>query len=166
MATKVQITGGGFQDAEGNPLAGGSLVFQLSQDSSVNNGTEIAAGIKISVLLDSGGNVSGTVNIWPNDVISPANTFYNVTAYTANGQLVWGPNSQQVLSSPSPFNIGAWVPGSVNVSAGLQGQLSISQAVTFTNASGGSASALPSPPQGYVIISINGTSFKMPFYNL
>jgi hypothetical protein len=56
--------------------------------------------------------------LWPNDVITPANTFYTVSAYTSAGQLVWGPNSQQVLSSPSPYNIGPWVPGTVNILEG------------------------------------------------
>jgi hypothetical protein len=166
MASKVQLQGGGFQDAEGNPLADGFLLFQLSQDASVNNTTEITSGQKIKVVLDGNGNVSGTPTLWPNDLIVPANTFYIVSAYTENGQLVWGPNAQQVLSSPSPFNIGAWVPGSVNLASGLQGQLSVSQAVTYTTATGGSASALPSPPAGYVVISINGSLFKVPYFNL
>jgi hypothetical protein len=166
MASKVVIAGGGFQDAEGNPLASGYLIFQLSQDAQVNGTTEITAGSKLNIPLDGSGNVLGTPSIWPNDVIAPANTFYIVSAYSENGQLVWGPNAQQVLSTPSPFSIGAWVPGSVNVSGGLQGQLSVSQATTYTSATSGSASALPSPPAGYVTISINGTNFKMPYYNL
>jgi hypothetical protein len=165
MANKVVITGGGFQDAEGNPLANGFLIFQLSQDASVNNTTEITAGSKVNVPLGSGGSVSGTPSIWPNDVLVPANTFYLVSAYNENGQLVWGPNAQQVLSTPSPFNIGAWVPGSVNLASGLQGQLSVSQATTSTSATGGSASAVPADPAGYVTISINGNPFKIPYYN-
>lgn len=127
MSTKNQITGGGFQDALGNVLAGGYLMFELSQDAQVNGTTQIAAGYTVRINLDSSGNVatSSTQSIWPNDVLSPNGTFYLVSAYSAIGQLVWGPNAQQVLSSPSPFNIGVWVPSSVNLGLGGGGGTSI-----------------------------------------
>lgn len=110
------ITGGGFQNSLGNPLADGYLIFQLSQDARVATNQQVVAGYKVTIPLDSSGNGSGS--IWANDVLSPAGTFYNVSAYSAEGQLVWGPNPQQVLSTPSPFNIGAWIPASVNVGSG------------------------------------------------
>ena len=120
MAAKVQIIGGNFQDCAGNPLANGYLLFLLSQDGLVNGSSQVAAGREIKVILDSTGNVatSPAQYLWPNDVITPANTFYTVSAYTAAGQLVWGPNSQQVLSAPSPFDITVWVPSSVNLLVG------------------------------------------------
>ena len=122
MSTKVQIIGGAFQDPSGNPLANGYLLFELSQDGLVNGSSQIAAGREIKVTLDANGNVvtSPAQYIWPNDVIIPINTFYTVSAYTSAGQLVWGPNSQQVLSSPNPFDITVWVPASVNL---LQGNV-------------------------------------------
>lgn len=120
MSTKVQIIGGAFQDPAGNPLANGYLLFELSQDGLINGSSQIAAGREIKVTLDANGNVvtSPAQYIWPNDVIIPINTFYTVSAYTSSGQLVWGPNSQQVLSSPSPFDITAWVPATVNILEG------------------------------------------------
>lgn len=125
MSTKNQLSGGGFQDALGNPLALGYLLFMLSQDAQVNGSTQIAAGFTVKIDLDSGGNITSSPaqSIWPNDVLSPAGTFYLVSAYSANGQLVWGPNAQQVLSSPSPYNIGVWVPSIVNVGLGVSGFL-------------------------------------------
>lgn len=116
MATKVQLTGGAFQDPEGNPLANGYLIMELSQDSIANSTDQICAGFKIKITLDSSGNVvtSPAQYVWPNDVLSPAGTFYMVSGYSAVGELVWGPNAQQVLSTPSPYDIGAWVPGTVN----------------------------------------------------
>jgi hypothetical protein len=113
MSTKVQLTGGNYQDAAGNPLANGFLILELSQDGQVNTSTEVAAGRKIKILLDSSGNVvtSPPQYVWPNDVITPSNTFYIASAYTAAGQLVWGPNAVQVFSTPSPFPIGTWPPG-------------------------------------------------------
>ena len=115
-ATKVQLENGAFQDCSGNPLANGFLLFVLSQDGVVNGSEQSAAGRTIKVLLDSSGNVitSPEQYIWPNDVITPANTFYSVSGYEATGQLVWGPNSQQVFSSPSPYPLSNWTPGTVN----------------------------------------------------
>lgn len=118
MASKVQLTGGAFQDPSGNPLANGYLLMQLSQDASVNGVDQIAAGIELKISLDANGNVvtSPAQYVWPNDVLTPANTFYMVSAYTAAGQLVWGPNAQQVFSTPSPYDIGSgWIPGIVSV---------------------------------------------------
>lgn len=121
MATKNQLTGGAFQDVEGNALADGYLLMQLSQDSQVNTNTAISAGVVVKIPLDVNGNVitSPTYNVWPNDAMLPLNTYYRVSAYTAVGQLVWGPNAQQVLSTPSPYNVGGWVPGSVNVTTNI-----------------------------------------------
>lgn len=142
MVTKNQITGGGFQDALGNPLANGYMLFELSQDAQVNGTTQIAAGFVVKVPLDGSGNIitSTAQSVWPNDVLSPTGTFYNVSVYSALGQLVWGPNPQQVLSSPSPFDIGVWVPTSVNVGLGNSGGFPSSSVVdniaSFSNTTG------------------------------
>lgn len=117
MATTNQLTGGGFQDITGNPLADGNLLLQLNQDATVNTVTAVVAGYQVEILLDSDGNVqtSPVQSVWPTDAMMPADSFYLVSAYSANGQLVWGPNAQQVLSTPSPFNVSAWVPGIVSL---------------------------------------------------
>jgi hypothetical protein len=119
MPINNQITGGNFTDASGAPLANGYLVFQLSQDEQSPAPGQITAGRKIQVTLDSSGNVpaSPAVFMFANDSLNPANSYYKVSAYAANGQLVWGPQNQQVLSSPSPFNLNAWVPNSINTSS-------------------------------------------------
>lgn len=120
MSSKVQITGGAFQDATGAPLNVGHLTFELSQDAQVTVAgvpEQVVGGEIIHVPLDANGNIitSPAQMLWPNDVLTPANTFYIVTAYTSVGQLVWGPNSQQVFSTPSPFDVGTWVPGVVSI---------------------------------------------------
>jgi hypothetical protein len=119
VAISNQIIGGGFQDAAGNPLANGTLIFELSQDEQSPTPGQIGASRKVTVTLDSTGNIpaSPAVYIWANDSLNPLNSYYRVTAYTALGQPVWGPQNQQVLSSPSPFNLNAWVPNSINLSA-------------------------------------------------
>jgi hypothetical protein len=115
MATVNSLTGGAFQDNEGNPLVNGYLQFQLNKDETVNTNTQVCSGKVIQIPLDSNGNIitSPTYSLWPNDVLLAVGSFYFVSAYTASGQLVWGPNCQSVLSSPSPFNLSSWIPGKV-----------------------------------------------------
>lgn len=114
--TVVQLSGGEFQDANGDVLANGYLLFRLSQDAVANSSEQICSNIDIKILLDDDGNVQSdpAQYLWPNDVLSPSGTFYMVSGYTAAGQRVWGPNAQQVFSTPSPYDIGAWVPGAVS----------------------------------------------------
>ncbi len=112
MAGKNQITGGAFQDFEGNVLANGYLTMQLSHDEgeSVDPG-QVVGGLSLRVPLDPFGNIAGTVLVWPNDQLNPANSYYVVNAYRRDGTQAWlSPQFQTVTTSPSPFNVGAWVP--------------------------------------------------------
>jgi hypothetical protein len=161
MATKNQVVGGAFQDALGNPVALGYMLFELSQDAQVNSTTQLGAGRVITIKLDSSGNVAGTQSVWPNDALSPAGTFYNVSVYTANGQLVWGPNAQQVLSTPSPYNIGAWVPSAVNVGLGGSGAGTVTS-FSFTNANGFSGTV--TNPTTSADLTISQTSLNLPSF--
>jgi hypothetical protein len=114
---KNQIVGGPFQDALGNPLANGYLIFQLQHDGAVTGTGMIMGNISVQIPLDANGNISGTSGgtdyyIWPNDQIVPAGGTYIIWAYDSNNRLAWdNPQVQQVLSSPSPFNVDAWIPG-------------------------------------------------------
>ena len=120
MATKVQLIGGNFQDAEGAVLANGTLTLKLNQDSKVNS-SEICAGITVTIQLDSNGNVASSTStpaasnqfVWGNDQLTPANSFYKVTGYAANGQLVFGANNQQVIGNGGTFDVSTWIPNTV-----------------------------------------------------
>lgn len=119
MAGKNQIVGGAFQDLAGSVLANGYLTLQLSHDEqeSVDPG-EVGAGNSIRVPLDAEGNIAGTVTVWPNDQLNPANSYYTVNAFTRSGVSAWmAPQYQVVPSSPSPFNVGNWVPSNPLVGA-------------------------------------------------
>ena len=113
-ASKTQLIGGNFQDAEGNVLANGYLEMELSQDATVTSVGNVAAGITIRIALDSNGSIVQTPAqyVWGNDNLLPVNTFYRVTGYTVLGQPAWGPNNQQVIGA-SPFDVGTWVPNQV-----------------------------------------------------
>ena len=110
MSLPNPIIGGGFQDILGTPLANGYLLFELSDSAVVNTTVKLTAGSIVKINLDGSGNVVAGGQIWANDVMTPA-TFYSVSAYSAQGQLVWGPNAQQVLTAPFGFDLGTWVPG-------------------------------------------------------
>jgi hypothetical protein len=134
--TPTQLIGGGFQDSEGNVLANGYLKMKLSQDGTVAGVGSICSGIEITIALDADGNAvtSPPQYAWANSNISPVNTFYRVTGYTAQGQPAWGPNNQQVGSGT--FNIGTWIPNTV-----IAWQPSVQQltaAVQYTIDGGGS----------------------------
>ncbi|PWT75537.1 MAG: hypothetical protein C5B59_08645 [Bacteroidetes bacterium] len=116
--TKTQLTGGAFQDSEGNVLANGYLKMRLNQDGLVNTNNQVCAGIEITINLDSSGNVNASPaqSVWANDVMTPVNSFYKVTGYKQNGQSAWGPNNQQVTSGGTgggTFDTGTWVPNQI-----------------------------------------------------
>lgn len=110
------ITGGA-----NNALAGQSLVIAGFTNSG-NNGTYVVltSGLtSFTVTNASAVNEShaatatgGTYALWGNDNLLPVNTFYKVRGYTAEGQLAFGPNSQQIVGS-SPFDLGTWIPNEV-----------------------------------------------------
>lgn len=78
-----------FQDPAGNPLAGGSVTFMLNVDISTaaSSGPQVAAQSTVTATLDGSG--SCTVDLWPNNVLSPAGSVYFVNAYAADGQPAW-----------------------------------------------------------------------------
>ena len=114
-ATKVQLTGGAFQDSEGNKLALGYLEMYLSADENITGVGNIVSGRAIKILLDVNGDVqtSPAQSIWGNDQMLPTNSYYRVTGYTAAGQPAWGPNNQQVNGDGGTFDVGTWVPNQV-----------------------------------------------------
>lgn len=126
--TVNQLVGGSFQNILTQPLSNGYLLFKLDQDAIANGTAYIAAGTTFRIDLDSSGNVqtSPPQSIWPNDALVPVNgigendqdTYYFVSGYSSAGQLVWGSNAQQVLSTPSPFDLGTWIPGVVSITEG------------------------------------------------
>jgi hypothetical protein len=127
MPSKVELTGGAFQDSEGNVLANGYLIFRLSIDGSVSGVGNICSGITIKITLDANGNAVAGQYIWGNDNINPMPNFYTVEGYASNGQPAWGPNNQQVTGSGT-FDLGTWVPNTV-----ISWTPTVSQPVLFRN---------------------------------
>lgn len=117
IGQRVQITGGPFQDASGNPLSNGYLVFRLQHDGVALFTGQIVGGAAVRVPLDINGYVQGTISgapvlMWPNNVLLPAGGSYIVWAYDSSNRLVWdNPQVQTINSTPSPYSINVWIPG-------------------------------------------------------
>lgn len=105
---KRQITGGAFQSPSGVPLSGGSITFRLTADA-VASGTQVVAPILTSAILDSNGNINGTVDIWPNDQLNPTGTTYKINVYTSVGQLAWS-SENSIPSGVGAFDLGTLIP--------------------------------------------------------
>jgi hypothetical protein len=121
MPSKVQLINGNFQDAEGNVLALGNLVLELSQDEQLSSlAGQVASGIKITISLNSSGSVSTSPpqSVWPTDVMNPSGASYTVWAYTAEGQLAWGPNYGLTIPSGATYDLDNWVPNSTTGGGG------------------------------------------------
>ena len=116
MAGLVTLTGGTFQDAMGNLLSNGYLICELSQDEqlSMSQGQAVG-GRKVKVLLGTDGNVlvSPAQQVWPTDEMNPGCASYTVWGYTAEGQLVWGPNYGLLVTTGSTYNVDGWVPNQI-----------------------------------------------------
>lgn len=116
---------GGFQDFEGNPLALGYLLLELSHDEQYTaDDYQVVAGFTLKIPLDAIGNINPTVAVYSNDVLAPANSYYIVRAYKADGTQAWAsPQYWQIPSSPNPFNPGTLVPtnppGGIGAAGGL-----------------------------------------------
>ena len=110
MAATIELTGGGFTDALGNVLANGKLTLGLSAESA-RVGNAFITTTEVTINLDGDGNVIAGQYVYGNDAITPDGTLYRVTAFTPQGQAVWGPNNQRLTGSGT-FDLGQWIPNS------------------------------------------------------
>lgn len=110
----VQVIGGNFQDPQGTVVANGYLTLELCSDSqSTSPLAQIVGGLVTKIPLDNNGNIAGTAMVFPNDTLNPANSCYLVEVFKQDGTRAWkSPQYQQILSSPNPFDVTVWVPGS------------------------------------------------------
>ena len=98
-----QIIGGNYKNPDGTPVSNGSLLLELTQDANINAICQLGGKSVVTIPLDNSGNVSGTVLIWPNDLMTPSGVKYIYRVYNSSGLLVSGPALMTILSSPSPF---------------------------------------------------------------
>lgn len=101
---KRQVIGGGFQSALGVPLDGGTLTFQINTDAVTDTGEQVVAGRLVTADLDENGDIVGTVEIWPNDQLTPTDTLYILKAYRADGLFAWK-GTLVLVSGVDPYNL-------------------------------------------------------------
>lgn len=113
---RVQLIGGPFQDALGNPLSNGYLVFQLQHDAVALYAGQILGNISVRVPLDINGYIEGTVigapvYIWPNTALLPAGGNYIIWAYDSVNRLAWDNPQIQSVGATNPWSVNQWIPG-------------------------------------------------------
>lgn len=119
----VQIQGGSFQSFEGDPLANGYLVVELShdeQDTGPTPPTQVVAGLRQTILLDTNGGIpsSPAVKVHANSTLNPANSFYSVMAFKQNGTQAWRAPQYWTIPNTDPYDVGNIVPNNPPVNAG------------------------------------------------
>lgn len=110
----LTLKNGGFTDFEGNPLASGYLLLQLSHDESYSVGpNQVVGGLKLQINLDANGNipVSPATLVYSNDVLTPSGSVYYVRAFKADGTEAWAsPQIWNLAASPNPLDVGTIAP--------------------------------------------------------
>lgn len=89
----ITLVGGLFQNSSNNPVALGSMVFELNMDAQVIAPPYgfVTSEIPIIFQFDKFGNIQAGAQLWSNLELSPAivdglATLYFVTIYNANGE--------------------------------------------------------------------------------
>lgn len=77
-----------FDDAAGNPLSLGYLLIRLSKDARTPDDGQLGAQVVSRVDLDANGAITSGPTFWGNSAMSPADTVYLLSAFTAAGQQV------------------------------------------------------------------------------
>jgi hypothetical protein len=103
---------GTISDAGGNPATSGTVVFDIQpQSSSIHYtipGLTTVAPQSVTCNIKPDGTLQNVLNsgpcvVWGNDLISPANTTYNVT-FNPNNQNT-NQVAQECIATPGPYNI-------------------------------------------------------------
>jgi hypothetical protein len=112
MATPDQTITGTFVDPQGNPLVNGYLVMRLSHDGQSGTPNQVVSGITKRVTLNGSGTISPAVAIYSNTGLLPANTFYYVRVFAADGTEVVPLSKITIPNSPTPVNLATltWTP--------------------------------------------------------
>jgi hypothetical protein len=113
MATDQTITGT-FVDPQGNPLANGYLVMRLSHDGQSATPNQVVSSLTQRVTLNSSGQVGPAVAIYSNTGLLPANTFYRITVYAADGTEVVPVSAVTIPNTPTPVDLATLTWGPAN----------------------------------------------------
>src|SRR5579871_16597 len=106
---QIQIEGGQFQNALGQPVSNGTLVLQLNEDCQVPSANnQIVSAAPLTIPLEVNGNVAAASNvqIWPNALMLPSNSYYQATVIDNTGTQVFAKIQNWYFTNTSPTNLG------------------------------------------------------------
>ena len=89
--------------------SGGTYTLDNAYSYELASQVQIFAGVTVFADLDSNGNVSSTLYLWPNSFLQPGGSVYRLDAYSTLGELAW---SNQVTIPPGfgAYDLGLGVP--------------------------------------------------------
>src|SRR5713226_4172519 len=102
---------GTFKRPDGSPASGSVLTLALSQDAVTIDGSAVIEKYLVWITLDANGAIPSGVQVWGNDEILPANTYY--TAEISNPPFGYAYNENLKIIGPSPVNLNTLVPAPV-----------------------------------------------------
>jgi sugar lactone lactonase YvrE len=110
----IQLTGGGYQDFLGNPLANGYLMMKINNPvEAYTVGNDVIEGndIQFRISLDNNGNVATTPAqyVYSTSSLTPTCT-YVVQAFAFDGTTTSAPQIVTVPNTAAQFNTALWVP--------------------------------------------------------
>lgn len=99
------LQGGNFQLGGGGPVANGSVVLTLSNPSATIIATGGAATAQYIINLDANGNIPNGTQVYGNNELTPAGTFYTAQVFTgANGTGTQvGQNATWIVGPSAPY---------------------------------------------------------------
>ena len=96
---------GQFVGPNNAPIANGTLLLQLSQDAFATSGAgQIASRLPVVISLDAEGNIPAGTQLFGNDELTPAGTYYTATVTSPTFGQVYGPEEWSLVGD-SPINV-------------------------------------------------------------
>lgn len=93
-----------FQLANGLPVSKGHVVINLSKDATASTGP-IGSKIKVAIVLDTNGQITGTPLFWPNAELDPDDTVYIYQVFNGDGQPITRPLYITITQSGLGFGV-------------------------------------------------------------
>ena len=89
--------------------SGGTYTLDNAYSYELASQVQIFAGVTVFADLDSNGNVSSTLYLWPNSFLQPGGSVYRLDAYSTLGELAWS-NQVTIPSGFGAYDLGLGVP--------------------------------------------------------
>lgn len=104
----MKIIKGSFQDSRGNAISHGRVHFHLNETALVF-GTGRVSPRDVEFQLDVQGELKDDAQIWANDELNPAGTYYRMAVEALGGGVVAGPEFIAIQGT-SPINLNTLIP--------------------------------------------------------